>query len=83
MREREGESNPSRECLLDHAAPGSSTETAPFAAATAFKAKCMEENSLKLHAKGQIFGMLRLALIPALPGLARRSARQPEIFSAN
>jgi hypothetical protein len=36
--------------------------------------KCMEENSLKLHGKGQIFGMLRLALIPASPGLARRSA---------
>jgi hypothetical protein len=34
----------------------------------------MEENSLKLHGKGQIFRMLRLALIPALPGLARRSA---------
>jgi len=28
-REREGESNPSRECLLDHAASGNSTE-APF-----------------------------------------------------
>jgi hypothetical protein len=41
-----------------------------------FKAKCMEENSLKLHSKGQIFGMLRLALIPASPGLARRSAGQ-------
>ena len=38
-REREGESNPSRGCLLDHAASGSSTETASFAAATAFKAK--------------------------------------------
>jgi hypothetical protein len=38
--------------------------------------KCMEENSLKLHGKGQILGMLRLALIPASPGLARRSARQ-------
>jgi hypothetical protein len=35
----EGESNPSRGCLLDHAAPGSSTETASFAA-TAFKEKC-------------------------------------------
>ena len=30
----------------------------------------MGENSLKLHGKGQIFGMLRLALIPAAPGLA-------------
>ena len=30
--------------------------------------KCMEENSLKLHGKGQIFGMLRLALIPAIAG---------------
>jgi hypothetical protein len=44
--------------------------------ATAFKTKCMEENSLKLHGKGQTFGMLRLALIPASPGLARRSAGQ-------
>jgi len=34
----------------------------------------MEENSLKLHGKGQIFGMLRLALIQASPELARRSA---------
>jgi hypothetical protein len=49
----------------------------------------MEENSLKLHGKGKILGMLRLALIPApcpssrkngaswgphSPGLARRSA---------
>jgi hypothetical protein len=36
--------------------------------------KCMEENFLKLHGKGHIFGMLPLALIPASPGLARRSA---------
>ena len=36
----------------------------------------MEENSLKLHAKRHIVGMLRLALIPASPGLARRSAGQ-------
>jgi hypothetical protein len=28
----------------------------------------MEENSLKLHGKGQILGMLRLALIPAIAG---------------
>jgi hypothetical protein len=34
----------------------------------------MQENSLKLHGKERILGMLRLALIPALPGLARRSA---------
>jgi hypothetical protein len=47
-----------------------------FAAATAFKEKCMEENSLKLHGKGHIFEMLRLALIPPSPGLARRSAGQ-------
>jgi hypothetical protein len=33
-----GRVEPSRECLLDHAAPGSSTGTASFAAATA--AKC-------------------------------------------
>jgi hypothetical protein len=33
----------------------------------------MEENSLKLHGKGQILWMLRLALIPPSPGLARRS----------
>ncbi len=36
----------------------------------------MEENSLKLHGKGHIFEMLRLALIPPSPGLARRSAGQ-------
>jgi hypothetical protein len=36
----------------------------------------MEENSLKLHGKERILGMLRLALIPASPGLVRRSARQ-------
>jgi hypothetical protein len=28
----------------------------------------MEENPLKLHGKGQILGMLRLALIPAIAG---------------
>ena len=28
----------------------------------------MEENSPKLHGKGQIFGMLRLALIPGFTG---------------
>jgi len=28
----------------------------------------MEVNSLKLHGKGQFFGMLRLALIPAIAG---------------
>jgi hypothetical protein len=33
-------------------------------AAPALKEKCLEENSLKLHGTGQIFGMLRLALIP-------------------
>jgi hypothetical protein len=38
--------------------------------------KRMEENFLKLHGKGHIFGMLRLALIPASPELARRSAWQ-------
>jgi hypothetical protein len=31
----------------------------------------MEENALKLHGKGQTFGILRLALIPATLGLAR------------
>jgi len=30
--------------------------------------KCMEVNSLKRHGKGQLFGMLRLALIPAIAG---------------
>jgi hypothetical protein len=30
-----------------------------------------EENSLKLHRKEYILGILRLALIPASPGLAR------------
>jgi hypothetical protein len=80
-REREGESNPSRACLLDNAAPGSSTETASFSAATAFKTKCMEENSLKLHGKGQTFGMLRLALIPASPGTrAPLSMTSPKYF---
>jgi len=42
--------------------------------------KCMEENFLKVHGKGHIFGMLSLALIPASPGPARRSAWQVRTF---
>jgi hypothetical protein len=43
----------------------------------------MEENSLKLHGKGQIFGMLRLALIPASPDSRAAQHDKSEIFSPN
>ncbi len=42
--------------------------------ANSFGLKCMKENALKLHGKGGILGMLRLALLLAAPGRARRSA---------
>jgi len=38
--------------------------------------KWMEENLLKLHGKGHIFGTLLIRADPASPGLARRSAWQ-------
>jgi len=76
--EREGGVEPSRECLTDHVASGSSTETASF---------CCHNSSSQMHGRGlpetawqrQIFGMLR-RWSRASPGLARCSACQSEKF---
>src|SRR6185437_16799960 len=62
-----GRVEPSRECLLDHAAPGSSTETASFTIAGFQRKKCMEENSLMLQCQRTNF---RDASTCADPGFA-------------
>jgi cytosine deaminase len=63
--EREGESNHPENVSLTTPRQGVLPKQRHFAAAAAFKAKCMGENSLKLHGKGQIFRMLRLCARPA------------------
>jgi len=55
-RERKGESNPSRECLLEHAASGSSTETAYLLQSPGGTA---EAPSKLVHAGARIRAILR------------------------
>ena len=67
-REREGESNHPENVSLTIPRQGVLPRQRHLLPQQLSMQKCMEENSLKLHGKGQIFGMLRLALIPAIAG---------------
>jgi hypothetical protein len=63
--EREGESNHPENVSLSMPRWGVLPRQRHLLPRQLSRQKCMKENSLKLHGKGQIFGMLRLRARPA------------------
>jgi len=74
-----GRVEPSRECLLDHAAPGRSTETAPFTAATASRQNAWKRTPWSSMAKDKFSGCFDSALVPQADSRAAQHDKS-EIF---